>query len=80
MGRFGAAMQKWGLTDSAHCECGDPLQTVEHVMTSCPIYRPPNGDRGLIDLDNDTLACCNGAEGLRTYDRRRRMYILIQRE
>lgn len=55
VGRFGAAMQKWGLTDSAHCECGDPLQTVEHVMTSCPKYRPPNGDRGLIDLDNDTL-------------------------
>ena len=21
VGRFGAAMQKWGLTDSAHCEC-----------------------------------------------------------
>ena len=55
VGRFGAAMHKWGLTDSAHCECGDPSQTVEHVMTSCPIYRPPNGDRGLTDLDNDTL-------------------------
>lgn len=55
VGRFGAAMQKWGLVDSAHCECGDQLQTVEHIISSCPKHRPPNGDRGLIDLDDDTL-------------------------
>lgn len=37
-GRFAAAMQKWGLADRAHCECGAPSQTVEHVLTNCPIY------------------------------------------
>ena len=36
VGRFGAAMQKWGLTDSAHCECGDPLHTVEQLMAQIP--------------------------------------------
>lgn len=55
VGRFGAVMQKWGLTDSAHCECGDPSQTLEHVMSTCPKFRPPNGIQGLIDLDNETL-------------------------
>lgn len=55
MGRVGAAMQKWGLVDSANCECRDPLQTVEHVITSGPKHRPPNGDWGLIDLDDETL-------------------------
>ncbi|KAM6957808.1 Ig-like V-type domain-containing protein FAM187A [Aplochiton taeniatus] len=28
VGRFGAAMQKWGLVDNAYCEYGDQLQTV----------------------------------------------------
>ena len=55
VGRFAAYMQRWGLAESAHCECGDPSQTAEHVITCCPKFRPPNGDRGLIDLDNDTL-------------------------
>ena len=55
VGRFGASMQRWGLKDNAHCECGEPSQTVEHVMTSCPTYRPPNGDQGLKDLDKETL-------------------------
>ncbi|KAL7369819.1 hypothetical protein ABVT39_009756 [Epinephelus coioides] len=44
----------WGLADSAHCKCGDQLQTVGHIISSShPIYQPPNGDRGLIDLDDD---------------------------
>ena len=55
VGRFAASMQRWGLAESAHCECGDPSQTAEHVINCCPKFRPPNGDRGLIDLDNDTL-------------------------
>ncbi|KAL7378019.1 hypothetical protein ABVT39_007513 [Epinephelus coioides] len=32
-----------------------PLQTVEHIITSCPKHQPPNGDRGVIDLDDETL-------------------------
>lgn len=31
---FGAAMLKWGLTNSAQCEYGDPVQTVEYIVTS----------------------------------------------
>ncbi|KAL7382940.1 hypothetical protein ABVT39_002183 [Epinephelus coioides] len=50
-----AAMKKWGLLNSSHCECRDPLQTVEHIITSCPKHRPLNGNHGLIDLDDETL-------------------------
>ena len=36
-------------------ECGDPLQTSEHILASCPKHRPLNGERGLNDLDHRTL-------------------------
>ena len=55
VGRFAESMQRWGLTDSAHCDCGDPKQTVDHVLTSCPKHRPPNGELGLMNLDDATL-------------------------
>ncbi|XP_037106054.1 uncharacterized protein LOC119122003 [Syngnathus acus] len=55
VGCCGAAMKRWGLADSASCECGDPVQTVEHMISSCPKHQPPNGEQGLIDLDDDTL-------------------------
>ena len=55
VGRFGESMQRWGLVDSAHCDCGDPLQTVDHILTSCSKHRPPNGDLGLKNLDKETL-------------------------
>ena len=53
--RTSVGQQCWGITDSAQCECGDTIQTVEHILTSCPKHRPPNGERGLIDLDHRTL-------------------------
>lgn len=37
----GAAMQKWGLADS---ECWDPLESMEHIITSCPKGRLLNGN------------------------------------
>ena len=43
-----------GTRDHAHFPSTHPSQTVEPVMTSFPNL-PPNGDRGLIDLNNETL-------------------------
>ena len=43
------------LAQPEQCECGDPIQTVEHILTSCPKHRLPNGERGLIYLDHRTL-------------------------
>ena len=29
------------ITDG-QCECGNPEQTADHVINSCPLYRPPS--------------------------------------
>ena len=51
VGRYKASMKKWGLTDNAACECGEPEQTADHIINSCPLhlYRPPPED-GLFEV------------------------------
>ena len=61
VGRFGASMKKWGLADSAACECGDPEQTAEHIITTCPLYRPPS-EASLFDLGPEMLAWLSDTE------------------
>ena len=42
-GRYRASMKKkWGLADSAACECGEQKQTADHITNSCPLHRPPS--------------------------------------
>ena len=51
VGRFGANILRWGLSTSDCCDCGAE-QTAEHITSGrCPIYRPPEGIQGLIELD-----------------------------
>ena len=52
VGRFRSNMFQWGLAPNATCECGAEEQTADHVILRCPIYRAPNGLRGLADLDD----------------------------
>ena len=54
VGRFHSSMHKWGLAPSPNCECGASEQTVDHVLTACPIHRAPHGARGLTVLDDET--------------------------
>ena len=44
VGRYEASMKKWGLADSAACECGEPEQTADHVINSSPqaLLRQPS--------------------------------------
>ena len=42
VGRYKASLKKWGLADSAACECGEPEQTADHIINSCPLHRPPS--------------------------------------
>ncbi|KAL7402753.1 hypothetical protein ABVT39_019550, partial [Epinephelus coioides] len=49
VGRFKSSLMKWGLLDSAACECGESEQTAEHIITGCPLYSPPS-ESGLFDL------------------------------
>ena len=54
VGRFGEAMKRLGLKSTSECECGAPNQSMQHIMDDCIMHRPPNGERGLTDLDEDT--------------------------
>ena len=47
--RFKASLKTWGLADGAVCECGDPEQNSEHIITICPLYKPPS-EPGLYDV------------------------------
>ena len=40
VGLYKASMKKWGLADSAACECGEPEETADHISNSCPLDRP----------------------------------------
>ena len=55
VGRYRAAMKKWGLADSAACECGEPEQTAEHIINSCQLHRPPS-EAGLFEVGPLTRA------------------------
>ena len=46
-------MWRWGLSKSPACDCGADQQTANHIITECPLNRPPNGLHGLIDVDAD---------------------------
>ena len=41
VGRYKASMKKWGLADSAACECGEPEQTADNIINSCPLDHHP---------------------------------------
>ena len=55
VGLFRSLMHKWGMDSTASCECGAEEQTADHITTMCPIYRHPNGIRGLLTV-NKSLA------------------------
>ncbi|CAJ1077249.1 NAD kinase-like isoform X2 [Xyrichtys novacula] len=55
LGRFKTPMRKWGMVDSAACECDDPEQTSHHKISTCPLYRPPS-EASLFDLGPEMLA------------------------
>ena len=59
VGRFHSSMYKWGLAPSPNCECGASEQTVDHVLTACPIHRAPHRVRGLTVLDDETRCWLN---------------------
>ena len=55
--RFDADMWRWGLSKNPPCDCRADQQTANHIISECPLYRPPNGLHGLIDVDADAATC-----------------------
>ena len=55
VGLFKSTLHKWGVANSPFCECGAEEQTADHIIKDCTINRPPNGEEGLRDLDDETV-------------------------
>ena len=37
VGRTGKKLLKWGLADTSECPCGNPVQTMEHILRDCKL-------------------------------------------
>ena len=57
-------LHKIGVVASASCVCGSD-QTLQHILTSCPVLMPPNGVDSLKNLDEETI---NWLENYQDYD------------
>ena len=53
--QYKASKKKWRLADSAPCECGEPEQTADHIINSCPVHRPPS-EAGIFEIGPLTRA------------------------
>jgi len=61
--RSGAArtqhfLHKIGADSSPNCVCGE-IQTLDHIIEACPVFKPPHGAQGIVDLDNETVSWLN---------------------
>lgn len=42
-GRCGASLYQWGYKDVSACDCGNPMQTMQHLVQECTLRRFPGG-------------------------------------
>ena len=38
--KTGDNLAKWGIQEATLCPCGEPVQTIEHVLRNCPLSTP----------------------------------------
>ena len=45
-GRCADTLYKWGVKTSPSCDCGAPRQTIQHIVSDCPLraYHGPIAD------------------------------------
>ena len=86
VGLFRSSMHKWGMASTASCECGAEEQNADHIITSSPIYRHPNGIGGLLTVKEsmakwlcDTCPAIKNVATLRSNiaPTRRRSYLFL---
>ncbi|XP_030850928.1 uncharacterized protein LOC115928176 [Strongylocentrotus purpuratus] len=58
VGRTQYFLHKIGAESSPNCACGE-IQTMDHVIDDCPIYKSPHGASGLRELDDETICWLN---------------------
>ena len=48
-------LHRWKMKESPACDCGDPDQTVLHVVQDCPLRRFPGGFEAIHETTDDAL-------------------------
>ena len=54
VGLFRSSMHQWVMASLVSCKCGAEEQTADYIITSYPIYRHPNGIRGLLTVKENS--------------------------
>ena len=60
-GRCGQTLHKWGLAADASCDCGAPVQTIDHIVSSCYLRK---FDGSLDDINKCTPEAVQWMEDL----------------
>lgn len=53
---------KWGLTESPACDCGEPRQTVHHIVANCPITSYQGEMNDFFEATDSALDWINGLD------------------
>merc|ERR1712018_308556 len=53
VGKTASTLHKWKLSPTSECPCGDPEQTMQHILTDCPL--------GPVCTDRDLIKCNRNA-------------------
>ena len=57
VGRTNSNLHRWGLADSAACPCGEPIQTMEHILRGC-VLGPSCSDQDLQEANERSHQWC----------------------
>ena len=55
VGKTASSLHKWNMAPTSECPCGEPKQTMEHILTDCPLG-PVCTDRDLIRCNRNAIA------------------------
>ena len=55
-GRSNYLMNKWGLCESAACDCGEPHQTMQHISDCCPLRGFNGGIKEILEVAPDAVS------------------------
>ena len=54
VGRTNDNLYRWGLAPDPSCPCGEPVQTMEHILTTCSLS-PSCSDQDLLEANDAAL-------------------------
>ena len=54
VGRTGKDLHRWGLKPTSECSCGNPIQTMEHILENCELG-PKISDTDLLECNDAAL-------------------------